>query len=278
MSYDRRFLPATDSQDTLGQAVWGLGTVVASAAEPGWRALAAEGLLRALPAVTGLTATRSVAYAMTGLRLYLERFPGALAARRALVELGERQVERLVAHSRDGWSWFDDSITYGNAMPPEALLRAGLLLDEPRWVEAGRTSLDWLLERTFVDGRFEPVGNDGWWHRDGERARYGQQPIEAGLTARACVAAHEVTGERVYLDRARDAVRWLLGENRLGAVLYDAESGRCADGLDRHGASDHAGAESTVCALLGLLALPHRQPLPALQLDALVAPRAEPEL
>jgi hypothetical protein len=37
--------------------------------------------------------------------------------------------------------------------------------------------------------------------------------------------------------------------------LYDPDTGRCADGLDRHGASDNAGAESTICALLALLAL-----------------------
>ncbi len=92
---------------------------------------------------------------------------------------------------------------------------------------------------------------------------YGQQPIEAGLTARACVAAHEITGQDIYLDRAQAAVAWLLGRNRLGVALYDPATGRCVDGLDRHGASSNTGAESTICALLGLLALPVRTGLPA---------------
>jgi hypothetical protein len=69
-----------------------------------------------------------------------------------------------------------------------------------------------------------------------------------------------VTGEARYRDAACSAAEWLLGANRLGVQLYDPDTGRCADGLDRHGASDNAGAESTICALLALLAL---QPVPA---------------
>ena len=132
-------------------------------------------------------------------------------------------------------------------------------VDEPAWLAAGTRTLDFLLERTFEDGRFEPVGNEGWYPRDGVKAVYGQQPVEAGLTVRACVTAHEVTGEQRFREAACSAAEWLLGANRLGVPLYDPATGRCADGLDRHGPSDNAGAESTICALLGLLAL---QPAP----------------
>jgi uncharacterized protein YyaL (SSP411 family) len=212
-----------------------------------------------VPAATHLHATRAVAYAMTGLVAYLEHFPGSLAVQRVLRTLAERQLHRLAAHSRGEWTWFDDRLTYGNAAVPAALLLAGRALDEPAWVEAGTRTLDFLLERTFDDGRFAPVGNEGWYPRDGVKAVYGQQPVEAGLTAWACATAHEVTGEQRYHDAACSAAQWLLGDNRLGVPLYDPATGRCADGLDRHGPSDNAGAESVICALLALLAL---QPVP----------------
>lgn len=256
LGFDRRFVDGTDSDDTLGQAVWGLGTVVALDGDDGRRRLAAGMLERSLPAVTGLQATKAVSYAVTGLHGYLERYPGALAARRAVRLLVERLLARLEASTRDGWEWVDDAMTYANAAVPEALLRAGQALDEPAWTRTGLRLLDALLARTWSDGRFCPPGNDGWLTRDGTRAVYGQQPIEAGLTARTCVLAYETSGDARYLDRARDAVAWLLGRNRLGLPLYDAATGRCADGLDRHGVSSNSGAESTVCALLGLLALP----------------------
>jgi len=267
MGYDRRFVEGTASEDTLGQAVWGLGTTAANGQQPGWRALAAEMVERALPVVTELQATKAVAYAMTGLHAYLEVFPGALAARRALRVLAERLLSRLDAGSRDGWLWPDDALTYANAAVPEAFVRAGTALGEPTWVAAGVRTLHTLLQHTYVDGHFDFPGNEGWLHRDGTGARWGQQPVEAGLTVRACVLVHEATGDKLYLDRAHDAVAWLLGRNRLGLALYDPETGRCADGLDRHGVSSNTGAESTICALLGLVALPR-----PVTLDLLAAP------
>ena len=256
LGFDRRFVEATDSEDTLGQALWGLGTTVALDADEGRRRLAASLVERALPAARELQATKAVSYAVTGLHGYLERYPGALAARRAVRVLVERLLARLDASSRDGWAWVDDAMTYANAAVPEALLRAGQALDEPAWTRAGLRLLDALLAETWSGGRFDPPGNEGWHTRDGARARYGQQPIEAGLTTRTCVLAYELTAEARYLERAHDAAAWLLGRNRLGLPLYDAATGRCADGLDRHGVSTNSGAESTVCALLGLLALP----------------------
>lgn len=270
MGYDRRFVENTASEDTLAQAVWGLGTTAAGGEQPGWRALAAEMVERALPAVAELQATKAVAYAMTGLQAYLELFPGASNARRTLRLLAERLLARLDASSRDGWWWVDDAFTYANAAVPEALVRAGAALDEPTWVERGAGCLDTLLAHTYVDGRFDFPGNEGWVHRDGRRARWGQQPVEAGLTVRACVLVHEATGEETYLVRAQDAAAWLLGRNRLGLALYDAETGRCADGLDRHGVSTNTGGESTICALLGLVALPRPVPVDELAAQDLV--------
>jgi glycosyltransferase involved in cell wall biosynthesis len=269
LAFDRRFVPGTASQDTLGQAMWGLGSVVAEGTTEGSRRLAAELLDRSLPRTGELTDTRAMSYAVAGLACYLDRFPGALGARRTMERLAGRLADRLAAHSSASWQWFDDALTYANAKVCEALLLAGRSCDHAGWSAAGLATLDFLLDATFSDGRFDFVGNDGWQGRDGSRATFGQQPIEAGYTAQACTLAYEVTGDERYLERARAAVEWLLGRNRLGIALYDPATGRCADGLDRHGASDNAGGESVACALLGLLALP--APLSA---DGAAAPPA----
>ena len=87
---------------------------------------------------------------------------------------------------------------------------------------------------------FDPVGNEGWYRRGGPRARFGQQPIEAGYTVEAAAFAAGITrGERAarYRDLARSAAAWFFGRNRLGATLYDLAPGACADGLDAGGAS-----------------------------------------
>jgi len=256
LAFDRRFVADTASQDTLGQALWGLGSVVGEATTDGWRHLAGELVDRSLPAAGELTDTRAMAYAIAGLAGYLQRFPGALGARATMERLAGRLATRLAEHRSAGWQWFDDALTYANAKVCEALLLAGRSCDNAGWVADGLATLDFVLDATFAGGRFDFVGNDGWQDRGGPRATYGQQPIEAGYTSQACMVAYEITGEERYLERAQAAVEWLLGRNRLGVALYDPETGRCADGLDRHGPSDNAGGESVVCALLGLLALP----------------------
>ena len=256
LSFDRRFVPGTASQDTLGQAVWGLGSVVGEGTTEGWRRLAAELLDRSLPEAGDLTDTRAMAYAVAGLASYLDRFPGALGSRGTMERLAGRLADRLVDHASGSWRWFDDELTYANTKVCEALLLAGRSSDHAGWTADGLATLDFVLDATFADGRFDFVGNDGWQGRDGRRASFGQQPIEAGYTAQACMVAYEVTADERYVDRARAAVEWLLGRNRLGVALYDPATGRCADGLDRHGASGNAGGESVACALLGLLALP----------------------
>ncbi|MCU1673537.1 MAG: glycosyl transferase, group 1 [Frankiales bacterium] len=261
MGYDRRFVPGTAGEDTLGQALWGLGTTTARGLEDRWRLLATELFEKALPHAARLQATKAVSYAVLGLHAYLERYPGALAARRTLAVLCDRLLERLADSRRDGWHWIDDALTYANAVVPEALLRAGAALERPDVSRSGLQLLDALLLATWTPAGFQFPGNEGWVTRDGAHASYGQQPIEAGLTARACVLAHEVSGDATYLDQARAAVGWLLGRNRLGLALYDPATGACADGLDRHGVSTNTGAESAVVALLGLLALPRLVPV-----------------
>ena len=256
LGYDRRFVPGSESEDTLGQAVWGLGTVVACSPDDGWRSMAVHLVDRALPATAELRSTRGRAYAIGGLYGYLERYPGALAVRRVLERLAGRLEASLAEHRGPGWVWFDDELTYANAKMPHAMLLAGRAVDRERWLAAGLETLDFLLDLTFVNGRFDFVGNEGWYPRAGRRAVYGQQPIEAGYTAEACMVAYEVTGDVRYLASARAAVEWFAGRNRQGVALYDPITGRCADGLDRHGVSRNAGAESVLSALLGLLAVP----------------------
>ncbi len=256
LAYDRRFVPGTESEDTLGQAVWGLGAVMGASPDDGWRALATEIFERALPSLGELTDTKAVAYAITGLDGYLERFPGASAARSTMRQLATVLTSRLEDRRSLDWVWFDEELTYANAKVPEALLLAGRAFEEESWVAQGLATLDFLLAATQTDEYFDFVGNELWQRRGGPRAVYGQQPIEASFTARACVVAYEITGDLRYLESARAAIEWLLGRNRLGVALYRSDTGRCADGLDRHGASDNAGGESVVCALLALLALP----------------------
>jgi glycosyltransferase involved in cell wall biosynthesis len=253
LSYTRQPEDECGSEDTLGRALWGLGEAVASGPTESIRALAGELFEKPLGALQ-LQHPRAMAYAICGLYRFLERYGGAALARRRLIELANDLAECFRPNS-DDWHWFGDELTYANAKMPHAMLLAFKATGDRRYKQIGLETLDFLLSVTYARDYFDFIGNQGWYVSGGERAVLSQQPIEAGYTADACLAAYEITGSSHYFDMARAAAEWLVGRNRLRAQLYDPATGACADGLDPHGPNMNQGAESTICALLALLAV-----------------------
>ncbi len=249
MDHRRRWLDDGGTEDTHGQTVWALAVASQDAPSPGMRHLAADLLATAMPAAAQLGHVRAMAYALCG----LTRLPADPAAASAAAGLADRLVEAFAREARPGWQWCDVALTYASAKIPEALLRAGTALHRPDLTILGLDALAFVVEATHTGEQFDFVGNEAWRTRDGAASVFAQQPIEAGYTAQACQYAHRVTGDARYQRLAVEAAAWLLGRNRLDVPLYDPDTGVCADGLERGGASSNAGAESVICALLGLL-------------------------
>ncbi len=132
-----------------------------------------------------------------------------------------------------------------------ALLLAGKRLRDAEMMNVALHALDWLvgLQRT-PQGHLSIIGNDGWYSRGGERARFDQQPIDAMALTLACSTAYHVTGEPRWRDYALDGLGWFLGRNDVGVALYDPSSGGCCDGLHSFGVNANQGAESTLAWLM----------------------------
>ncbi len=120
----------------------------------------------------------------------------------------------------------------------------------------GKRSLQWLLDvQTNNEGRLSLVGNDGWYQRDGHRAQFDQQPLDAHALVDACIEAYRVTREEHWIIQARKAFNWFLGDNDLRIPLYDFTTGGCRDGLQVDRVNANQGAESTLAWLMSLLAM-----------------------
>jgi hypothetical protein len=123
-------------------------------------------------------------------------------------------------------------------------------------VEAGLRALGFLTShQRAAEGHFSPIGQDGWFSRNGQRARFDQQPVEAHAMIEACLAAWEVTGEERFYRDARCCFDWFLGSNDLQVPLFDAATGGCCDALTSVGRNQNEGAESTVAWLLSVIAM-----------------------
>jgi len=254
MGYDRRWLDDVGSEDAFGRAVWALGWGLAASPERGWRRLCADMLRRALPHIEGVKHLRPLAYAALGLvQTASLRLPDAESELQRLLTFVMDRL--LAARSRydSQWRWFETTMTYDNARLPEALIRVGATLKNQRAIEVGLDTLAFLESVTMEGGVFVPVGNEGWYTRDGHRAVYAQQPIEAAAMVEAELAAYEVTGLEQYQQRAGVAYDWFFGHNTNGAVMV--QGGGCRDGLEKDYVNRNMGAESTLSYLMAAIAM-----------------------
>jgi glycosyltransferase involved in cell wall biosynthesis len=255
MSYDRRFLDPEGSDDTLGRVIWGLGTVVRWGPNQRLRHLAQNMMEKALPKLERLESARGKAYAILGFHHLLDRFAGASRFRWLLEKFADDLVAHYGAHRMGTWHWFEDTLTYGNAKLPEALFRAYQDTGKKEFLDVAVEALDFLTQTQWNGVYFELIGNEGWYPKNGEKATFGQQPVDAGYLVEAYIAAYQVTGKDEYLVFAQYAFEWFLGRNRLNEALYDFADGAVADGIDSSGISANQGAESVVCFLMALIGM-----------------------
>ncbi|MFQ5806242.1 MAG: glycosyltransferase [Phycisphaerae bacterium] len=253
MSYDRRWLEESGSEDSHARALWALGETVATTADVHKCCVAALLLRRGLPAIEQMRSPRAVAHALLGIDAYLRAFVGDEAVRRTQESLAKRLLDMYREHASGEWPWIEDTITYANGTIPQALLTAGRSLERDDMWKTGLRALEWLLTIQIEEGRFVPIGNNGWYRHGRERARFDQQPIEAASMIPACVQAYRVTGQRRWLQSAQICFRWFLGHNDLGVPVYDETSGSCCDGLEATGLNQNRGAESTLAWLYSLI-------------------------
>jgi glycosyltransferase involved in cell wall biosynthesis len=255
LSYERQWLEAEGSEDSHGRALWGLGTVLGRSKSPGLRGTAARLFEAAIPAIHTFTSPRAWAFAALGLQEYLNCFPGDRAALQTRDEMAHRLLDIYASSRSSGWNWFEDVLAYSNARLPQALLACASRTGDKAMLSAALESLDWFisLQHCETKGHFVPIGSQGFYRKGGEKARFDQQPVEAGAVVSACLQAFATTQDDRWLKEAWSAFNWFLGDNDLQIVLYDSSTGGCRDGLHPDRANENQGAESTLSFLMALL-------------------------
>jgi glycosyltransferase involved in cell wall biosynthesis len=255
LSYERQWLEAQGSEDSHGRALWGLGTVLGHSKSPDLRGTAGRLFESALPVVHTFVSPRALAFAALGLQEYLNGFPGDRASLQTMDELSQRLLDAYTSNHAPGWHWFEDVLAYSNARLPQALIACAVRTSNKAMLAAGLESLDWIvnMQRCEIKGHFVPIGSRGFHRKGGEKARFDQQPVEAGATVSACLDAFRATADNRWMKEAWSAFNWFLGDNDLQIVLYDSSTGGCRDGLHPDRANENQGAESTLSFLMALL-------------------------
>jgi glycosyltransferase involved in cell wall biosynthesis len=253
LNIDRRWLDDQGSEDCHGRAIWALGTAVGRS--PYWRSkrMAERLFAQALPAVTDFTSPRAWAFSLIGIHEYLRW----MKSDRLVTDVREELTGRLMAIfdkvAEPGWTWFEEGLTYDNAKLAHALIVSGRATGQDNVYQRGLQALRWLVGvQTSKHGRLRPIGSNGFYRRNGARADFDQQPIEAQTTVSACLEAYRATTDPWWYEQAQRAFDWFLGWNDLGLEVYCQQTGGCRDGLHADRGNENQGAESMLAFLLSL--------------------------
>ncbi|MCM1567688.1 MAG: glycosyltransferase [Dehalobacter sp. 4CP] len=252
MTYGRQFTEKEGSEDCFGRCLWALSFTQASSVMPhGIKEACAAAILKALPNINNLFGLRGQAYAMIGLG-HIEGSQAEIL----LTGLADSLISRFEHDAGDkDWQWFENSLTYDNAVLPWALFVAYRRLRQAHMLRVAQESLQFFDKISFRDGYFRAVGCKGWLLRGSKPTLYDEQPLEASTAALAHLAAYEATGEQRMLELAQQSFAWYLGNNSQNEGLIDGETGGCLDGITAKGFNFNQGAESIIGYCIANLAL-----------------------
>jgi glycosyltransferase involved in cell wall biosynthesis len=256
MSYDRRWLEESGSEDSHGRTLWALGECTRTDIDLSRRKWAASLFKTALPAVEEFTSPRAWAFSLLGLDAYCAQFSDDLDADRVRGLLADKLIAAFHRVKTKDWVWFEEVLAYDNARLPQALIQTGMMTNTSAYVSAGLRSLRWLMElQTAPAGHFRPVGNESFGRIRQKPKAFDQQPLEASATISACLAASRAEKNAPWTAGAFRAFGWFLGDNDVRTTLIDLRTGACSDGLHIDRRNENKGAESTLSYLLGLAEL-----------------------
>lgn len=252
MSFGREWLESAGSEDSQGRAIWSLGAAINRCQSMTRREVARSLFERSIPALLDTTSLRTWAYGVLAADEYLQRFPDRFDTLALLGKLADRIAHQYQSCATEPWPWFEPKLTYANARVCQALILAGDRLSNPSMLETGLKSLAWLMaQQTAAGGVFAPISTKGFACAD-ERSYFDQQPIEAWSAVSACLLAHRVSGNPIWLEESGRAFSWFLGRNLLQVPVCDPETGGCHDGLHVTRINRNQGAESTLSWLCAL--------------------------
>jgi glycosyltransferase involved in cell wall biosynthesis len=253
LSFDRQWLEANGSDDSVGRAAWAIGACIGRTRRRAFHSWAAQLLEPAVSAVAETSSPRAWAFGLIGIHEYLRRMSGDRLMNQYRDTFTSRLIELYEQNASNDWPWFEQIVAYDNAKLSHALILSGRWTSNAQALGIGLRTLRWLANtQRAPEGHFRPIGSEGFYVRGQEAAQYDQQPLEAQSMVSASIEAYQATGDSYWIDQAHLAFEWFTGRNDLGQPVCEASTGACFDGMHADRVNQNQGAESTLAYLLAL--------------------------
>jgi hypothetical protein len=291
MDYNRNFIEEEGSQDCFGRCLWALGYTFKSESVPhSIKSAALTMIYRALPNINSLTNIKGKVYSLLGLNLIykvlerknnsgvmkepMDRYLNGIEiskvnnvpvknmedlmniAKSEIINICQYLIDSFKTHSENSWHWFEDSLTYGNAILPCSLLRSGNILGNKYYLDIALESLNFLEKLCFAKGYFKPIGSNTWFKKgDSAPSEFDEQPIEACGMCIMYTEAYKIFKNQKYLDKAYACYEWFCGKNSRNKILVDEFTHGSYDGIMKTHINLNEGAESILAKIITELTL-----------------------
>jgi hypothetical protein len=243
-----RFSSMINSEDSMGRGLLA-ASYAANCGIYATECTAKKMLEKALPKAMRLRSPRAMAYVLLGFVNLIDSM-GMLDLIPKTQEIAERLIGLYDINRGRSWLWFEDSLTYCNALLPHSLFGFYTVSGDERALMVARDTLDFLTESLFQKGYLNIIGNRGWWQKQNDIPPYDQQPVDAASIVLACLQAFLITREMEYITKAQMAYEWYFGRNINNIPLYNYRTQGCHDALVPEGVNLNQGAEAVISFLL----------------------------
>jgi len=242
------------SEDSIGRTMWALGYLIYNSQNQEFIEKAKKLFDKSYDLIDNINSPRAKAFFIIGMYYYYKKYP-----REEIISKIKKVVDSLVesykTEATEEWNWFESSLTYSNSKLSEVLFLAYDLTKQEEYLEIAEKTLDFLSNLVFFKDELSPIGQNGWYNRNGKRSFFDQQPIDASSMVQTYLIAYSITKNNKYYEKAVLAFNWFLGKNHLKQMIYNEVTGGCYDGLSKNSINLNQGAESTIEYLISRLML-----------------------
>lgn len=240
-----------DLNDANGRAIWAIGTMMSKHPifDDQYFPTIRKLMLKSLPQIKSMESPRSIAFCIKGLLKYNEIFRNE-EIDQLVWTLGKKLTKLYHRHKIKSHHWFEPTLTYANAVIPEALLLASRKSGDEKFQHIAKESFDYLCSILFEPSHFRVISNQTWHIPGANNSKVGEQPIDVAYTVLALSSFHETFGFKRYLIQMKIAFEWYLGKNQLDQIVYNPISGGCLDGIEATQVNMNQGAEATSTYLM----------------------------
>lgn len=253
LSYSKNHLPNNRSEDAFGRAIWALGYTIKHAPLLHQKTFAMELFLKAMPNFKSMNDLRGIASSAIGITFYLSYDKDFIELRLQLEKILDRLVNSYKAVSDESWHWFEDKISYDNAVLPLALFTGASYLKKPDYFDVAMKSLLFLEKFSFHNHHLSLVGNEKWLEKGKQKSLFSQQPVDALALVLLYQCLYKITSDKKYKAKMVTSFTWFLGNNDLYTSLFDKQSKGCSDGLFEDSLNLNQGGESLLAWLIAFL-------------------------